>query len=158
MIHCKWCKIDKAESDFYKSDIRKGGYGKCKDCVCGAVQKNRKANIEYYQEYERGRANLRHRVKARKDYAKTDNGKEARFRGTKKYRKKNPSIHKAHNLVNNGIRDGVLIKPNNCESCNGDSRIHGHHCDYNKPLDVMWLCESCHLAWHRENTPIYCNQ
>lgn len=157
MINCKWCNTDKVESDFYKSDIRQKGYGKCKDCVCSAVQKNRKENRDFYVEYEKGRANLPHRIKARKDYTKTDNGKNASFRSTKKYRLKNPSIHKAHNLVNNGVRDGVLVKPSNCQCCDRQESLHGHHCDYNKPLDVMWLCQTCHTDWHRENTPVYCD-
>lgn len=157
MIHCKWCETHKAESEFYKSDIRQRGYGKCKDCVRESVQKNRKDNIEYYQEFERSRANLPHRVKARYEYARTEAGKEAGVRGNKKYRKRNPSIHQAHILVNKAIRNGELLKPQFCSKCNSDGNIHGHHCDYNKPLDVMWLCETCHADWHRNNTPIYCD-
>lgn len=157
MIHCRWCENNKAESDFYKSDIRKGGYGKCKDCVCEAVQKNRKTNIKYYREYEKGRANLEHRVNARKDYAKTNSGKEAYVRANRNYRKRNPDIYKAHSLVNSAVREGVLVKPNNCQSCSTVSSLQGHHCDYNKPLDVTWLCESCHIDWHRNNTAIYCD-
>lgn len=157
MIHCKWCKNDKAETDFYKSDIRKGGYGKCKDCVCAAVQKNRKINVEYYQEYERGRASLEHRVKARKEYAKTVNGSKALSRGKSAYYYRYPKRSFARTSVQNAVRVGDLIKPDYCEGCNNKTRLEGHHSDYNKPLDVIWFCDPCHKKWHRENTPIYCD-
>lgn len=157
MLHCNWCNTEKAESDFYKSDIRKGGYGKCKDCVCSAVQKNRKGNIKYYKEYEKGRARLPHRVEARKEYAKTEGGKEAQFRSVKSYRNRNPSIYEAHNLVNKAVKNGGLKKPDICSKCNSSGKIHGHHSNYNKPLEVIWFCEGCHAEWHRNNTPIYCD-
>jgi hypothetical protein len=60
------------------------------------------------------------------------------------------------------IKSGVLRRPDVCETCgnavpacaDGRSRIQAHHCDYNKPLDVMWLCDKCHREWHKTNTPI----
>ena len=142
-------------SEFYKSDIRQKGYGKCKECVRTAVQKNRKDNLNYYQDYEKGRANAPHRVKARKDYANTEGGREAINRGKSAYYYRHPKRSTARNSVHNSVRDGKLMKPINCECCNEISRLEGHHCDYNKPLDVMWLCDPCHKKWHRENTPIY---
>jgi len=69
---------------------------------------------------------------------------------------------RAQNLAEQAINAGVLARPNVCSKCGGTgprykdgrSGIHGHHDDYNKPLDVRWLCQPCHLRWHRENKPI----
>ena len=27
-------------------------------------------------------------------------------------------------------------------------RTDAHHCDYERPLDVRWLCRRCHRAFH----------
>ena len=34
-----------------------------------------------------------------------------------------------------------------CRDC-GDKKSEMHHADYSKPLDVTWLCRTCHLKWH----------
>lgn len=42
--------------------------GKCKSCVRRSVRENRRNRIEQYTEYERSRANLPHRIEARRKY------------------------------------------------------------------------------------------
>ena len=34
-----------------------------------------------------------------------------------------------------------------CEGC-GAKKVHAHHPDYDKPVDVKWLCASCHHQEH----------
>ncbi len=41
------------------------------------------------------------------------------------------------------------IIPQPCERC-GSPKVHGHHEDYSKPLEVMWLCTKHHGERHRE--------
>lgn len=43
-------------------------------------------------------------------------------------------------------RRGKLV-PQPCEYC-GDTKVQKHHEDYDKPLDVKWLCKPCHLNLH----------
>lgn len=51
----------------------------------------------------------------------------------------------AHELVTKAIIRGDLIRPVVCEECEGISpSLHAHHEDYYKPLEVEWLCNSCH--------------
>jgi ribosomal protein S27AE len=36
-----------------------------------------------------------------------------------------------------------------CEVC-GEKKVEAHHDDYDKPLDVRWLCPAHHAETHRE--------
>ena len=53
-------------------------------------------------------------------------------------------------LVNEAVRGGGLRRPEVCESCWLPDRrlLHGHHEDYSRPLDVIWLCAKCHSRLH----------
>ncbi len=42
-----------------------------------------------------------------------------------------------------------LIEKKPCEKC-GNVRSQGHHIDYKKPLDVIWLCQKHHSEVHRK--------
>lgn len=60
----------------------------------------------------------------------------------------NPEKRHAHNLLNDAVRTGKIIRPDSCEDCGSDSPLHAHHTDYSQPLDVRWLCASCHRRRH----------
>lgn len=48
-------------------------------------------------------------------------------------------------LVQAAITKGDLIRPTICENCGRTTDdIQGHHKDYDKPLEVDWLCRGCH--------------
>lgn len=70
--------------------------------------------------------------------------------------KDNPMKQRARNAFKTALNRGELIKPNTCQHCKNEfplSEIHGHHPDYSKPLDVLWLCFSCHKKQHRLVVP-----
>jgi predicted DNA-binding protein YlxM (UPF0122 family) len=77
------------------------------------------------------------------------------FRGTK-------AFDPAQNKMEKAIARGRVKRPEACEMCgnkppkkkNGASQVEAHHPDYNKPLEVMWLCQRCHHKWHKENHAI----
>lgn len=65
-------------------------------------------------------------------YAKPENKVKALARGKLKY----------------AIKTGKVAR-GVCERC-GAQDTHGHHHDYSKPLDVIWLCAPCHGLEHQK--------
>ena len=153
MKKCFKCSQEKPLSDFYNhKDMADGRVNKCKSCNKKDVQDNYRANIGHYKEYERSRAILPHRVLAREEYEKTEEGKASTAKAKRKWAKRNPIKRMASHVVNNAVRDGKIIKPCNCSDCNSEpTRLHGHHDDYAYPLVVRWLCPGCHNKWHKLN-------
>lgn len=49
------------------------------------------------------------------------------------------------------VQNGELQRPSSCSQCGASGStgtIHGHHPDYSKPLEVVWLCPACHANVH----------
>lgn len=66
---------------------------------------------------------------------------------TAAWRTNHPEKWRAHQAVQTALRNGTLTK-RPCEVCGSTVRIHGHHDDYSKPLEVIWLCHSHHMERH----------
>lgn len=62
------------------------------------------------------------------------------------YRKRNRHKRNARDRVAYAVRTGKL-KRLPCDKC-GNEKSEAHHTDYNKPLEVIWLCKSCHSELH----------
>ena len=147
---CKKCGEEKPASQFYKHPRSADGLDcSCKECRKKAVRENRRKNAEYYREYDAMRFRRdQHRRDAIKAYAKTKAGRESHKKASAKWRSANPEKRAAHVILGNRLRDGKITKPDKCQECGATGRIHGHHEDYSKPLEVDWLCPSCHAKRH----------
>ncbi len=76
----------------------------------------------------------------------------------KAWRARNPEKDMAHRQVEffvRKLRRAGLNKPNcaNCDISEPDAKLAGktiqaHHTDYARPLDVVWLCDTCHIVDH----------
>lgn len=63
---------------------------------------------------------------------------------------------RAREAVHWAVRSGRLDKPDACADCKerlSPHLIQAHHEDYSKPLEVHWLCSSCHGKRHRSADP-----
>lgn len=138
---CKKCKTDKPEEGFYVSNK-----ARCKECVKAAVTANRLENLERVRSYDRMRGSQPHRVSARLTYQKTNAFAQSHKAAAERWSAKHPDRRKASHMVSNAIRNGKLKKfP--CMVC-GRQKVEGHHPDYSRPLDVVWLCNPHHREAH----------
>ena len=133
---CFKCHEVKPLEEFYKHGRMADGHlGKCKTCTKRDVIANRSDNVLYYRAYDVKRM-------------KTPKGLARLNRACKRYRKANPRKYAAHSLLNSAINcHRVFRKP--CEKCGAD-KSHAHHENYDKPLEVVWLCAVCHSKRHKE--------
>jgi ribosomal protein L37AE/L43A len=125
---CFKCGETKPLAEFYPHPMMSDGHlNKCKPCAISDVRRDRRLNPAV-QERDRARGNRQTAESIRA------------------YREKNPAAYKAHTAVSNAVRDKRLFKEP-CLFC-GNEKVHGHHRDYSKPLDVIWLCAKCHHRLH----------
>lgn len=147
---CRKCGMLKDTGEFYKhKKMKDGRLNICKICTRKRVLGHREENIDRIRSYDRHRDDLPHRVKAREEYAKTPEGITAGNAAKNRWISKHPSEKAASQLVCNAVRDGRM-KKEPCEVCGSVIRIHGHHDDYMKPLEVRWLCPKHHSEYHKE--------
>lgn len=60
----------------------------------------------------------------------------------------NLTRQQVRNRFRHALKTGRVDRPDACERCGIKGYVDGHHHDYTKPLEVEWLCPSCHAAHH----------
>ena len=132
MKTCSKCKAEKEPTDFGRDRQKKDGLtSQCKAC------QNRPEVVERKREHYRGY------------YAEhyEQNGDTIR-KQRRAYKAQNPQKRIAHQLVDNALKCGKLLRPDTCSACGCACKPDGHHDDYNQPLTVRWLCRACHQQHH----------
>lgn len=154
MKQCFKCHQEKPLRDYYKHPQMKDGHlNKCKDCTKSDVSAHRLENLAQIRAKDRIRGITdAHRAKVRENYRKrisTAKGKKRELSRKKAWNEKNAEKRAAHIILGNALRDGRVVK-SPCVRCGSIKNVHGHHEDYGKPLEVMWLCQKHHGERHRE--------
>jgi len=106
------------------------------------VEKCRAYQNKYHASAKGKRRYLEYYSKHKEDY----------FERAKKSNANHKAERYAQGVLNHALAKG-MIKRMPCEVC-GTTKSQAHHYDYNKPLDVMWLCKKHHAEWHMNNEPI----
>lgn len=139
MIHskqCFKCKTVKPLTEFYKhTGMADGHLNKCKPCAKQDVGKHRLENLERVRAYDRERGKLPERQQIKNEVNRAWRAEDRRRTA-------------AHNAVARAIAKGLLVRQS-CERC-GNEKTLAHHDDYDRKLDVMWLCQPCHKQRHKE--------
>ena len=121
MKFCTNCDTEQPFLNFFKDKSRQDGH----QCWCKACAKKYKAK-----------------------YKLTASCKSSAIRSKMLWENRNPEKLRVHRLTRYAIKRGDLV-PQPCEVC-GKERVDAHHPDYDKPMDVMWLCRKHHKDIHRK--------
>lgn len=133
---CFKCKKSLPLSEFYRHKMMVDGHlNKCKECAKSDVAKHRAENIESIREYDRERGRRPERITSALEQVRKWRGEDRRRA-------------KCHSAVARALSNG-LIEPEPCTVCGSEKSV-AHHEDYDKPLDVIWLCQVHHKARHKE--------
>lgn len=147
---CFKCGINKPLSEFYKhSQMADGHLGKCKECAKKDVTDNRKLREDFYKVYDRVRSYSEHRKEKQRKYRRKEDVKERHNIANNKWCENNQAKRKAQTAVRRAVLAGKLIKQP-CFVCGVTENIEAHHCNYDAPLDVTWLCTKHHGEVHRD--------
>ena len=111
----------------------------CKECVKARVARHREESLGKIQDYDRKRYRENvGRQQALKRFAERHFSDEVKRRASR--------------ATSNAIRDGRLRRPIVCSDCSKQCKPEAHHDDYTRPLEVRWLCRSCHVKFHKRTS------
>lgn len=148
---CNKCGGMLPKKDFNKHSGRPAGIQSvCKRCKSGYYTEDYRAHRrdKYHRNVEERRDKLNEYRAACPEKHRADNQKD---------RSKNPEKKRARDILKAAVKSGKVRKPIFCDRCGHDGsiyRIEGHHDDYSKPLEVLWLCSKCHGERHRESNQV----
>lgn len=143
MKTCKGCDLAKPLDDFYPCATNKDGrMGKCKVCHAATTDdwndrnrdRRREINRESYRNTISTLQSPENRAKA--------------VASQREWRERNPDQAKVYGMVARAIIRGDLVR-GPCEHEGCTMPVESHHDDYNRPLDVRWLCDKHHGELHR---------
>lgn len=159
---CTKCGTIKPLSEYHKNKMGKYGHKSC--CMVCELERNRQYRInnpdkikahnkKYYHEnkerererFRRYREEHKEREALRYQAYRIENADRIKIR-KENYYKSHPEVVKAHSTIGNAIRLGK-IKRQPCVVCKA-TPADGHHEDYSKPWDVIWLCKPHHSRLH----------
>lgn len=143
---CFKCQETKPISEFYRhSEMADGHLGKCKTCTIRDAMEREQRLRGNHAWLLRERARCREKqARARKNGTASPVSLESQRKWFRENRHKKNAQLKAGRAAHSGK---IPIKTA-CEHCGAKVKLHKHHPDYTKPLEVVFLCPSCHGKAH----------
>ena len=87
-------------------------------------------------------------IEKRTEWRTSESGRSSACKLSHKSRMENPERHKAYNILKRAVLSGAIERPTTCCDCGAFGPTDGHHENYAKPLDVIWVCRLCHKKIH----------
>ncbi len=142
-LTCKGCGLSKPPEAYHVDPhLATGRRSRCRVCCQARRTELRRLNPEKYLARDAyWRANERSDPRKRALY----------YSQRKEHQKRTPKQNYAQWCVKSAIRSGKMTR-GACEVC-GSVNAQGHHDDYDKPLEVRWLCPLHHRQHHVDNGP-----
>lgn len=132
---CSRCEVTLAADAFYRDKAGKLS-AQCVECSRRTALKWR------YENHERS-------MTAKKAWSQRPEVKARRAAQERGRKHRHPEKFAARELIKGAIKRGELARQP-CKEC-GDPRSTAHHHDYNKPMEIEWLCYRCHGIEHRRS-------
>lgn len=120
---CCMCRIEKPLEEFHRDKNRRLG----RDYGCKVCRKFKYNTVRYPALKKNESYKAKHRLNVRKHIDKYPDRQKARLEASR-YKQR-------------------LLK-DACEKCGSNTKLHMHHLDYSKPLEVVTLCVPCHELMH----------
>lgn len=181
MKTCNKCQIEKNDSEFFKKKERwlEGSCKECKKKKILDRQKidpeKHREKVRLRSEQRRKTEKWKqwrkdHQFRKRKEISEKaqiyysnnefirNKAKEWRKKNRKRlngcienHNQKNPLKVACRRFLRTAIDKGIIVRYNACSCCLKKCKPEAHHKDYTKPLEVIWLCRSCHGKEHRKH-------
>ena len=143
MKTCFKCGQSKPLNEFYAHPrCRQGTLNKCKECtkIDVGLHYQKKMQDPAWIAKERERQRIKERARRAAGKVIPDQGAKNRWA------RRNPHKIRAQHKARTAVIKGKIAKLP-CEVC-GSANVQAHHDDYERPLDVRWLCAKHHAEHH----------
>jgi len=157
---CKLCRSEdrkkkRAENpEFYREQCRKSttkNYSTIRASQKKHLENNREkilARRRKLRELRKAELNEKEKIRRKNDPNFLLKNRERYKKYYKENKVKMKPKHDTHKLVMFAVKLGLLKRSPTCEECKIQGKMEGHHEDYSKPLEVIWLCKACHKQKH----------
>ena len=151
MKTCFKCGISKEADAFYPHPAMSSGtLNKCKDCTkSDAAERYLLVRLNpVWLAKERARCRAK-----QERYRKAGLAKPTSPATRSKWAETNKHKIMAQRKVQQARRSGKLFQPDKCSNCGKTGcGLEAHHPDYMRPLNVQWLCTTCHGITRRKES------
>lgn len=133
---CRSCKLSKPLTEYAKHRLSRDGHRHdCRSCV-----KANKAKVK---------PKTPEQIRREKERAAEAHRRAANRIAVKIWSENNPEAVAARRALHRAVAKGIVTPAPSCQVLNcTETRIDGHHHNYSRPTQVLWLCRAHHRQLH----------